>query len=153
MQIFSYAAELDKNNQAFAFSQIGESHGPTPRHTASMVVDEQGNSMGTIGGGMMGRLVLEQARQALAQGESRVFNGRMARQGEGAVGSDCGGAMTVHIAVQPRRPALVLLGAGHVNRAIAIAAAPLGFAITLVDTWPDNLHHPCLLYTSDAADE
>lgn len=144
MGLFTHAAELEKNNKAFAFIQIVESRGSTPRHSASMLVDEDGNSVGTIGGGMMERLVLEQARQALAQEESRMFSGRMARQGEGAVGSDCGGAMTVHIAVQPRRPALVLLGAGHVNRAIAIAALPLGFDITVLDTWPDNLNHPQL---------
>ncbi|KAA9002807.1 XdhC family protein [Affinibrenneria salicis] len=141
MNIFAHAAELEQNNRAFAFIQIIESRGSTPRHTATMLVDDEGNCTGTIGGGMMEIRVLEQARQALEQGESRLFNGRMARQGEGAVGSDCGGAMTVHIAVQPRRPNLVLIGAGHVNRAIAIAAQPLGFNITLLDTWPDNLNH------------
>lgn len=149
MGLFTQAAELEKNNRAFAFIQIVESRGSTPRHNASMLVDEDGNSMGTIGGGMMERLVLEQAKEALAQGQSRVFSGRMARQGEGAVGSDCGGAMKIHIAVQPRRPQLILLGAGHVNRAIAVVAAPLGFEITLMDTWKDNLDHPDIPHTSD----
>ncbi|MCW2477635.1 XdhC family protein [Candidatus Symbiopectobacterium sp. NZEC135] len=144
MGLFTQAAELEKNNRAFAFIQIVESRGSTPRHNASMLVDEDGNSTGTIGGGMMERLVLEQAKEALAQGQSRVFSGRMARQGEGAVGSDCGGAMKIHIAVQPRRPQLILLGAGHVNRAIAVVAAPLGFEIALMDTWKENLDHPDL---------
>lgn len=144
MSLFTHAAELEKNNRAFAWIQIVESRGSTPRHSASMLVDEDGNCVGTIGGGMMERRVLEEAKEALAQGVSRLFSGRMARQGEGAVGSDCGGAMKVHIAVQPRRPQLILLGAGHVNRAIAVAAAPLGFEITLVDTWQDNLDHPDL---------
>ncbi|MCV9879397.1 XdhC family protein [Brenneria izbisi] len=137
--LFAHAAELEKNNLSFAFIQIIESRGSTPRHAAGMIVDDQGNMTGTIGGGMMERLVLEQALQALAQGESRVFQGRMARQGEGAIGSDCGGAMTVHIAVHLHRPELILVGGGHVNRAIAQAAAPLGFRITVLDIWPGNL--------------
>ncbi|RAT11828.1 hypothetical protein AU488_01350 [Lonsdalea populi] len=144
MRLFAHAAELEKNNRAFAFIHIVECRGSTPRHSASMLVDEDGNRFGTIGGGMMERRVLEEAKEALAQGESRLFSGRMARQGDGAVGSDCGGTIKVHIAVQPRRPQLILIGAGHVNRAIAAAAEPLDFEITLVDTWRENLEHPDL---------
>ncbi|URQ61682.1 XdhC family protein [Pantoea alhagi] len=91
---------------------------------------------------MMERLAIDAAREAIAQGASRLFEVRLTRQGENAVGSDCGGAMTVHIAVYPRRPALFLLGAGHVNREVARLAVGLGFIVTLADTWPANLQHP-----------
>ncbi|QCR10402.1 XdhC family protein [Brenneria rubrifaciens] len=144
MGLFAHAAELEKNNVSFAFIQIIESRGSTPRHNAGMIVDDLGNMTGTIGGGMMERLVREQALQALAQGASRVFQGRMARNGESAIGSDCGGAMTVHIAVHLPRPELILVGGGHVNRAIAQAAAPLGFCMTVLDIWQGNLTHPQL---------
>ncbi|MBG6248552.1 MULTISPECIES: XdhC family protein [Symbiopectobacterium] len=50
---FYSGSGIGKNNRAFAFIQIVESRGSTPRHNASMLVDEDGNSMGTIGGGMM----------------------------------------------------------------------------------------------------
>ncbi|MCG8707829.1 XdhC family protein [Brenneria sp. 4F2] len=144
MGLFSYAAELEKNNRSFAFIQIVECHGSTPRHDACMLMDDLGNIMGTIGGGMMERRVLEQATDALAKGESRIFQGRMARRGEGAIGADCGGAMTVHIAVHAKQPQLVLIGGGHVNRAIAQLAAHLAFTISVVDTWQENLTHPQL---------
>ena len=65
----------------------------------------------------------------LRERKARVVQGRMARSGEDAVGSDCGGTMRVFIDVHGLRPRLILLGAGHVNRAVAKAAAPLGFAI------------------------
>lgn len=144
MSLFMKAAQLEKDNHAFALLHIIECRGSSPRHSASMLVPEVGPIAGTIGGGMMERLAIEQARTALAEERSCIFHGKLARQGTNAVGSDCGGAMTVHIAVYPRQPVLFLMGAGHVNRAIAQAAIPLGFRVTLADPWPENLAHPGL---------
>ncbi|WP_158780828.1 XdhC family protein [Pantoea sp. BAV 3049] len=142
MSLFTTASRLENENRAFALLQIIECRGSSPRHSASMLVPEEGPTVGTIGGGMMERLAIEQAREALAEGTSRVFHGKLARQGANAVGSDCGGAMTVHIAVYPGSPHLFLLGAGHVNRALARLAIPLGFKTTLADPWEENLQHP-----------
>ncbi|WP_051937260.1 XdhC family protein [Erwinia sp. 9145] len=142
--LFAKAAELQRQNGAFALLHIVQSRGSTPRHSASMLVSEEGETVGTIGGGMMERLAIEQAAQALSEGRSQLFHARLARQGRDAVGSDCGGDMTVFIAVYPRRPALYLFGAGHVNRAVAQAAQPLGFSVVVADTWEKNLCDPAL---------
>lgn len=139
MNIFAQAAQLEEQNRPFAMAQIIESRGSTPRHSAQMLVLKDGSIIGTIGGGMVERLVIEQAMQALAERKPRVFHGRMARSGQDAVGSDCGGAMSVYIDVHGLRPRLVLIGAGHVNRAIAHAAAPLGFDIHVGDTYQESL--------------
>jgi len=144
MRLFNELARLEEQNRAFALLQIIECRGSTPRHSAWMIVTEEGDTAGTIGGGMMERLAIEAAREAIAQGASRLFEARLTRQGENAVGSDCGGAMTIHIAVYPRRLELFLLGAGHVNREVARLAVELGFIVTLADTWPANLQHPDL---------
>ncbi|VTR30670.1 xanthine dehydrogenase accessory protein XdhC [Serratia fonticola] len=104
-----------------------------------MLVMADGGCIGTIGGGMIERLVIEQAIAAIAERKARVFHGRMARTGQDAVGSDCGGAMSVYIDVHGLRPRLILIGAGHVNRAIANAAKPLGFDIHVADIYPASL--------------
>ncbi len=144
MTIFSTLSRLEAENRSFALLQIVESRGSTPRHSACMAVTEDGEVHGTIGGGMLERLAIERAGVAIAEGASCLFHGRLARQGENAVGSDCGGAVTVHIAVYPRRPELFLLGAGHVNREVARAALALDFQVTVADTWEANLNHPSL---------
>jgi len=144
MSLFTIASRLEKENRAFALLHIIECRGSAPRHAATMLVSEEGETAGTIGGGMIERLALEEAKAALAEARSRLFHGRLARHGEDAVGSDCGGAMTIYIAVYPRRPTLFLLGAGHVNRAVAQAAVPLGFQVTVADPWQENLCHPAL---------
>ena len=56
------------------------------------------------------------------------------------VGSDCGGAMSVFISVHGLRPRLVLIGGGHVNRAIAQGAALLGFDIAVADVYRESVN-------------
>lgn len=61
------------------------------------------------------------------------------RTGSDAVGSDCGGAMSVYISVHGLRPRLLLVGAGHVNRAVAHAAARVDFDICVGDIYSASL--------------
>lgn len=143
MTIFAEAAKLEEQNRPFALAQIIDSRGSAPRHTAQMLIRDDGTIIGTIGGGVIERHVINEALEALREKTARVFHGRMARSGQNAVGADCGGAMTVHISVHGLRPRLVLVGAGHVNRAMAHTAVPLGFDIAVGDTYLQSL-------TSDA---
>lgn len=55
-------------------------------------------------------------------------------------GQIVGGAMSVFISVHGMRPRLVLIGAGHVNRAIAQSAALLGFDIAVADIYRESLN-------------
>ena len=93
MNIFTEAAKLEEQNCPFAMAQIVDSRGSTPRHSAQMLVRADGSIVGTIGGGMVERKVIEESLQALQERKPRLFHGRMARNGADAVGSDCGGAM------------------------------------------------------------
>jgi len=140
MNIFSEAAKLEEQNRPFALAQIVDSRGSTPRHSAQMLIRDDGTIMGTIGGGMVERKVIDEALEALKEKTPRLFHGRMARNGSDAVGSDCGGAMSVYISVHGLRPRLVLIGGGHVNRAIAQGAALLGFEIAVADIYQESLN-------------
>ncbi|EBC2121829.1 XdhC family protein [Salmonella enterica] len=140
MNIFAEAARLEDQNRPFALAQIVESRGSTPRHSAQMLIREDGSIVGTIGGGMVERKVIDEALEALRERASRMFHGRMARTGSDAVGSDCGGAMSVYISVHGLRPRLLLVGAGHVNRAVAHAAAQVDFDICVGDIYSASLN-------------
>ena len=140
MNIFTEAAKLEEQNRPFALAQIVDSRGSTPRHSAQMLVHQDGSIVGTIGGGMVERKVIEEALLALQERKPRMFHGRMARNGADAVGSDCGGAMSVFISVHGLRPRLVLIGGGHVNRAIAQSAALLGFDIAVADVYRESVN-------------
>lgn len=139
MSLFADAARMEKQNIPFAMVIITESRGSAPRHDGQMLVMPEGNILGTVGGGMMERKVIDEALVALQDGKSRLFHGRMTRNGQDAVGSDCGGAMSVFISVHGVRPRLLLVGGGHVNRAIAHAASALNFNLLVTDIYAPNL--------------
>lgn len=145
MNIFEQAALLEQQNQAFALASIIETKGSAPRHSGKMIVKHDGSIIGTVGGGMIERYVIEQAIEAINEGLPRTVNGRMTRTGQDAMGMDCGGAMKVFIDVVANKPKLLLVGGGHVNRAIAKAAFVLGFDITVADAYEESLneqHYP-----------
>ncbi|USE37713.1 selenium-dependent molybdenum cofactor biosynthesis protein YqeB [Endozoicomonas sp. SCSIO W0465] len=140
MNIFAEAARLYEQNTPFALASIIETKGSAPRHDAIILVLEDGTTRGTIGGGMIERHVIGAAIDALKEGRSRVIKGSMSRTGKDAMDMDCGGTMTVHIDVQGIRPDMLLIGGGHVNRAVAKLASELGYRITVVDSWEPNLN-------------
>ncbi|XNM71679.1 XdhC family protein [Escherichia coli] len=78
MNIFTEAAKLEEQNSPFAMAQIVDSRGSTPRHSAQMLVRADGSIVGTIGGGMVERKVIEESLQALQERKPRLFHGRMA---------------------------------------------------------------------------
>ena len=64
MNIFAEAARLEEQNRPFALAQIVESRGSTPRHSAQMLIREDGTIAGTIGGARIegeGRVVFRYA--------------------------------------------------------------------------------------------
>lgn len=137
MDIFTEAARLEAENRPFAIATILQARGSTPRNSGRMLIRADGTSVGTVGGGPMELFVLEQAKEAIAAGESRTVSRDLIPQGATAVGMDCGGTMEVHIDVIRGQQRLVLVGGGHVNLALARAAALLDFDLTIVEDRPE----------------
>ena len=155
--LFTIAAELEKQNTPFALANIIETKGIAPRHSAQMLIKADGSTTGTIGGGMLERYVIEQAVEAIALGEGRIVTGSMTSAGPQTLEVNDGSAVRVLISVFGQRSHLILVGAGHVNRAIAQVAQTLGFTITVIDTYAQSLnaaHFPpqaALVQTDDLA--
>lgn len=77
--------------------------------------------------------MIAEARACLAAGRSALKSYGLHEQGEDALGMACGGRATVFIEVILPAERLVVVGAGHVGRALARLAQPLGFALDVVD--------------------
>jgi xanthine dehydrogenase accessory factor len=98
-----------------------------------MLITPDGRTVVTIGGGAIELFVVKEAADALSVGQPRTVRRDLLQSGERAVGMDCGGTMEIHIDVVGKRPSLLLVGGGHVNLAIAHAAAMLDFDIVVVE--------------------
>ncbi len=135
--IYQALAELETKNEAAALCTVVGSQGSTPRHsTSKMLVYEDGSFIGTVGGGELENRVFKEAQEALNDGKSRLLEYNMADPARGDPGV-CGG--TVEVFVEPILPAptLVVIGGGHVGKAVAHLAKWLNFRVAVSDDRPE----------------
>lgn len=134
MNILQLAAECIEQNKACALVTIIRTAGSVPRHEGSkMLVGTDGAILaGTIGGGEMENRVIQLAVQCMADGQPRTASFQLADPKEGDPGV-CGGTVEVFIEPLLSTPTLVIVGAGHVGRALAHAAKWCGFRVVVTD--------------------
>lgn len=114
----------------FALITVVDSRGFTPRKPgAHMLLAADGEMVGTVGGGAIEQLALEQARALLPGGGTCVLRRHLTQE----LGMCCGGEMTLFIEVLEPAPRLVVFGAGYIAKPLAAMAADCGFQVTVVD--------------------
>src|SRR6266498_5741615 len=131
--IYQALSELEKNNESAALCTVVKSEGSTPRHVGSkMLVYPDGKFIGTVGGGELENRVMKSARESLNNGSAITLSYTMADPSRGDPGV-CGG--TVEVFVEPILPPAMILviGAGHVGKAVVHLAKWLGFRVAVSD--------------------
>lgn len=131
--ILQALAKIEQNNESAALCTVVKSVGSTPRHVGSkMLVYPDGKFIGTVGGGDLEHRVLDEAWIAIGDGQSRLLSYTMADPSRGDPGV-CGG--TVEVFVEPILPPamVVVIGAGHVGKAVVHLAKWLGFQVAVSD--------------------
>jgi len=135
--IYQAIAEIEKSAESAALCTVVKSEGSTPRHLGSkMLVYPDGHFIGTVGGGDLEHRVIDEAWMALSDGVPRLLHYNMADPTRGDPGV-CGGQ--VEVFVEPILPAatVVVVGAGHVGKAVAHLAKWLGFRVAVSDDRPE----------------
>ena len=131
--IYQALSELEKTNQSAALCTVIKSEGSTPRHVGSkMLVYADGKFIGTVGGGDLEHRVLDEAWMAISDGEPRYLHYNMADPSRGDPGV-CGGQVEVFVEPILPAPTLVVIGAGHVGKAVVHLAKWLGFRVVASD--------------------
>jgi len=135
--VFSRLADLQAAGQPAALCTVTHTSGSVPRQAgAKMLVFPDGSTEETIGGGEMEARVVAEALAALADGRPRTLQYSLTDPNRGDPGL-CGG--TVEVFVEPILPqaTLLIIGAGHVGRALAQVAQFLGYRVLLSDDRPE----------------
>ena len=131
--IYQLITELQERGESAALCTITAAQGSTPRHTGSkMLVYENGEFTGTVGGGELEHRVLDEAWIAISDGKPRKLNYSMTDPARGDPGV-CGGQ--VEVFVEPILPPekIIIIGGGHVGKAVAHLAKWLGFRVAVSD--------------------
>lgn len=138
--------------EAVAIVTVIETHGSTPRETGATMLVAKGALHGTIGGGQLEFHATDMARDMLANGEDhRTLPLTLGPH----MGQCCGGRVVLDLrrakavdgailamqdaALQDARPVVLVFGAGHTGRALAMQLALLPLRAVLVDDRPGEL--------------
>ena len=131
--IYQALSEIEKNNETAALCTVTSSEGSTPRHVGSkMLVYPDGRFIGTVGGGDLEHRVLDEAWMAISDGQPRYLHYNMADPSRGDPGV-CGGQVEVFVEPILPAPFLVVIGAGHVGKAVVHLAKWLGYRVAVSD--------------------
>ncbi len=137
MRIYERLAELERKGESVAIATVIRAQGSVPRHEGSKMLIYPGGSIeGTIGGGELENRVIEEALQVLKDGKPRTLQYAFRDPEKGDVGV-CGGEMEVFVEALRPSSTLVVVGGGHVGRAITHLASWLGFHVVVSDDRPE----------------
>jgi len=122
-----------------ASATVVRTHRSVPRHAGSrMLVYADASISGTIGGGEMERRVIDEALAALADRRPRLTSYTLLDPAGGDPGV-CGGEVEIYVEPHMPAPSLLVVGAGHVGRAVVDLAHWLGHRTVVWDDRPEAL--------------
>jgi xanthine dehydrogenase accessory factor len=134
-----YQALLDAQNQGVgaALATVIETSGSMPRHAGSkMLIYADGRIVGTIGGGAMEARVIQASQQVIQTLETRLETYTLNSLDAGDPGI-CGGTARIFIEPVGQTPRLLVIGGGHVGKALAELGHWAGYRVTLCDDRPE----------------
>jgi len=138
--VFTQALRALDGGRGVAIACVIGAHGSTPRHLgARMVVAEDGEQWGTVGGGRIEQLVAGAAREVAAGAAPRVVRQHLVRD----LAMCCGGSMEVVLTpAAPSREAISVVSASRAPKILAtpIDGAPL--AVRPPGPGDPRPHHP-----------
>lgn len=131
--VFARLAELQAAGRRVALATVIQTRGSVPRRAGTrMLVHPDGSIEGTVGGGDLEHRVIQSGLEVLAGGRARVLKYEFRDLDRGDVGV-CGGEMEVFVEAIPPQATVVVVGGGHVGRAVAHLASWLGFRVVVND--------------------
>ncbi len=132
-------ADLKGRGVPLALVTVIRVDGSTPRDLgAKMLVTLEGRHSGSIGGGKLELLAIEDAQNALQKGQVCVQRYPLCIR----AGQCCGGNTEVLIEVLNAGPLLYLFGAGHVGQALCQVLRGTNFTVHLMDPRSEWLDDP-----------
>ena len=128
-----------RNGQPVVLATVVETRRSVPRHAGTkMLIYPDGRLTGTVGGGEMESRVLEEAQAALDARRPRLLDYALLEPARGDPGV-CGGEVQIYL--EPYMPAhtILVIGGGHVGRAVVDLADWLGYRTIVVDDRPERM--------------
>jgi xanthine dehydrogenase accessory factor len=141
--VFTLALRALDGGRGVALAAVIGARGSTPRHLgARMVVTEDGEQWGTVGGGRIEQLVVAAAREVAAGAAPRVVRQHLVRD----LAMCCGGAMEVVVTpAAGSREAIAALAGDRSPRVLATPLDGSPLAVRAPGPGDPRPHHPVII--------
>ncbi len=133
MDIYGEIYNLLEQGRTGVLATLVSRSGPGARPVGSkMLITDTSETMGSLGGGKLDGTVIHRAEKVLRSAEPVLLTIEPEQDGDEVCGS------TVQVFLEPlcSGPVVVIIGAGHVGRAVAGIAGQAGFRVVLADDRP-----------------
>ena len=96
--ILKAAEDWRKAGRSVALATVVETWGSAPRPVGSnLVIDEEGNFLGSVSGGCVEGVVIEEAQAAIQDGKPRLLDFGVSDEQAWEVGLACGGKIEIFV--------------------------------------------------------
>lgn len=107
---------------------------------AKMIVYADGSSNGSVGGGSVEKLAIDEAIKILKSGGTLLKKYEFTdSDNDAATGMICGGEATLFFEYYVAPAHIYIFGGGHIGRALAYHLHPLNYHVTVIDNRPEAL--------------
>lgn len=128
------ALRLMELHQSFVRATVVRTVGSVPgKLGASMLMREDGTTVGTVGGAALEERVKALAKAALASHEGGLHHYDLRNWQEGGLPSLCGGEVDISVEFVGARPRVLLWGGGHVAEAVGRLLPTLEYDFAVAD--------------------
>lgn len=132
-EVYEAILAAQTSGEPAALATIVAVQGSVPRHEGSkLMIRPDGSFVGTVGGGKLEATVIAEAQQVISSGKTRMLSYTLNDISEGDPGV-CGGTVQVFIEPVAVPPTLLVIGGGHVGKALAELGKWTGFRVILSD--------------------
>ncbi|HEY7293841.1 MAG TPA: XdhC/CoxI family protein [Dehalococcoidia bacterium] len=126
---------LDGGEPVVTATVIRAPEGGSPAVASKLLVRMDGSTLGSLGSSLLDEAVLSAALEQLSRHGTRLL--RLDRNGVPLGDRHLESTWDVLIEVIESPPVLLIVGAGHIGRALTKVGALCGFAVTVLDDRPD----------------
>ena len=124
-----------QSSRPISLVTVVEVEGSTPQRVgAKMLVSSEGTLLwGTVGGGTIEALALEQAKIQIKEQKPLLKSFNLVEEGEEATGMLCGGKMKLFFDIYGIQTKVYIFGAGHITQQLLPLLKRLGFSSVVID--------------------
>jgi len=137
MKLLEKSLELKRANTSYVTATVIQADGSTPAKIgAKILVESDGKTTGTVGGGNLEKMVIRECLSAFdtAANFSKIYDlSDASEQDTQNTGMICGGSATVFFEVTIPRKKIYIFGGGHVSQALEKVIPKEKYSIIIID--------------------